>query len=140
MNKVILIGNLVRDPELRTTPSGKSVVSASIATNKSYVDQSGQKQQVVQFHNLVVWNKPAETFAKYLKKGGKVAIVGELQTRDYTDQQGVKRYVTDIIVSEFHFLTPAAPKPEPARPVEPEFPIEHDMEEDQEITVENIPF
>ncbi|KKP97259.1 MAG: Single-stranded DNA-binding protein [Candidatus Moranbacteria bacterium GW2011_GWD2_36_12] len=112
MNKTFLIGNLTKNPELRTTQTGKSVASASIATNKSYIDQAGQKQTVVQFHNLVLWGKPAETFVKYLTKGKKVAIVGEMQTRNYQAQDGTKRYVTEVLVNEFEFLSPAEKKPE----------------------------
>jgi len=144
MNKVILIGNLTKDPEMRTTTNGKQVASCSIATNKSYKDQSGQKQTIAQFHNLVVWGKPAEVFAQYLKKGSKVAIVGELQTRNYDDKSGVKRYVTEVVVNEFEFLTPntgnnQSSSQEYSQP-EPVNDFSQPEPNEDEIRVENIPF
>ncbi len=104
MNKVILIGNLTKDVELKTTNTGKSVVSTSIATNKSYIDKSGERKQITNFHNLVIWGKQAEVFAKYLHKGSKVAVVGELQNRDYVGNDNIKRYVVEIRVNEVEFL------------------------------------
>ncbi len=104
MNKVILIGNITKDIELKTTPTGKSVVSTSLATNKSYVGQNGERQKITNFHNLVIWGKQAEVFAKYLHKGSKVAVVGELQNRDYVGKDNIKRYVTEIRVNEVEFL------------------------------------
>lgn len=144
MNKVMLIGNLAKDVELRTTTNGKAVATCSIATNKRYKDQAGQVQSVVQFHNLVVWGNPANTFAQYLRKGSKVAIVGELQTRDYMTKDNQKRYVTEVVVSEFEFLTPTNQgqqnqgqqdysQPEPANDWS-------QGEPEEEIKVENIPF
>jgi len=145
MNRATLIGNLARDIELRTIPSGKSVATGAIATNKTWTDDKGQKQQKVSFHNFVVWGKLAEVFAKYLKKGSKVMIEGELQTRDWTGQDGVKRYATEVIVNNFEFLTPAAKTPE-QKPKEPEqatqeAPIDFPEEEiENAIDVSNFPF
>ncbi len=104
LNKVLLRGRLTKDVEVRNTQGGKMVVSASLATNKKWKDQNGQPQERVEFHNLVVWNG-AEAFAKYLRKGSKVYIEGELQTDSWTDQQsGQKKYATKINVREFVFL------------------------------------
>lgn len=142
MNKAIIIGNLTRDVELKTTPTGKSVASCAVATNKSYTDQSGQKQTVVQYHNLVIWNKPAEVFAKYLHKGSKVAIVGELQTRMW-EKDGVKRYTTEIVVSEFEFLTPNPNSNQGGDQYSQPAPADNYSQPEpgeDEIKVENIPF
>jgi single-strand DNA-binding protein len=103
MNKVILIGRLTKDVELRTMPNGNNVASSSIATSERYKDQSGQMQEVTQFTNLVVFIG-ADNFAKYLHKGSQVAIYGKLKTSDYINKDGVKTYKTDVIVSEFKFL------------------------------------
>lgn len=142
MNKVILIGNLTKDPELRNTATGKQVTSCSIATNKSYTDKEGNKQKTVQFHNLVVWGKPAGIFAQYLSKGKKVAIVGELQTRNYEDQQGVKKYFTEVIVNEFEFLTPKGQgnQGDQSQPPPPNNHAQPAQGGEEEIKVENIPF
>jgi single-strand DNA-binding protein len=105
MNKAILLGNISKDVELKTTPSGKNVATCSMATNKKYTDTQGQKQEQVQFHNLVIWGKPADIFAQYVSKGSKIAIEGEIQTRNYTAQDGTKRYITEILVKEFYFLS-----------------------------------
>ena len=104
MNKVILVGNLTRDPELSETPSGVSVCRFSIAVSRDYANAEGTRD--VDFFNITVWRGRAENCGKYLKKGNKVAIVGSLQTRSYEDKDGIKRNVTDIIASEVEFLTP----------------------------------
>jgi single-strand DNA-binding protein len=105
LNKAQVIGNLTRDPELRQTPSGQSVGSFVVATNFSWVDQEGNKQEKVEFHNIVVWRKLAEICAQYLKKGSKVFIEGRLQTRDWEGEDGVKRYKTEIIGDNMIMLT-----------------------------------
>ena len=104
MNKVFLIGNLTRDPELTETPSGVSVCRFSIAVSRDFSNADGERE--TDFFNITVWRNKAETCAKYLKKGNKVAIVGSLQNRSYEDKDGVKRTVTDIIANEVEFLTP----------------------------------
>ena len=104
MNKVWLIGNLTRDPELSETPNGVAVCKFSIAVSRDYTNSDGSKE--TDFFNIVVWRGRAENCAKYLKKGNKVAIVGSLQNRSYEDKDGIKRNVTDIIASEVEFLTP----------------------------------
>ncbi len=104
MNKVILIGNLTRDPELSETPNGVAVCKFAIAVSRDYADGDGNRE--TDFFNITVWRNRAENCGKYLKKGNKVAIVGNLQNRSYDDKDGIKRYVTDIVANEVEFLTP----------------------------------
>lgn len=104
MNKVILIGNLTRDPELTETPSGVPVCRFAIAVSRDYADSQGNRE--TDFFNITTWRGKAETCRKYLKKGNKVAICGILQNRSYEDKSGSKRTVTEIIANEVEFLTP----------------------------------
>lgn len=115
MNKVILVGNLTRDPELTETPSGVAVCRFSIAVTRDYAGADGNRE--TDFFNITVWNKQAENCGKYLKKGNKVAVVARLQNRSYEDKDGVKRYVTDIIANEVEFLTPKGSQGEEDAPV-----------------------
>ena len=103
VNSVTLIGNLGRDPEVRKTPSGSTVVSFSLATTEKFTDKQGQKQENTEWHNIVAWNKSAETMAQYLKKGSSVYIEGKLKTQSWEDN-GVKKYRTEILVQSFQFL------------------------------------
>jgi len=103
MNKVLLIGRLVKDPELKTTNNGIAVANFSLAVDREFKDESGNK--ITDFFEITVWRKQAENCGKYLKKGSKVAVVGSLQNRSYEDKQGVKRTVTDIIANEVEFLS-----------------------------------
>lgn len=96
-NKAFVLGNLTRDPEKRSLPSGQPVVSFGVATNRFYKDKNGQRQQDVEFHNIVIFGKMAETAALYLKKGSLVLIEGRLKTREWQDQSGIKHYKTEII-------------------------------------------
>ena len=104
MNKVILIGNLTRDPELSETPSGVAVCRFAIAVSRDYANSEGTRE--TDFFNITVWRGRAENCGKYLKKGNKVAVVGSLQNRSYEDKDGIKRNVTDIVASDVEFLTP----------------------------------
>ena len=104
MNKVILVGNLTRDPELSETPSGVAVCRFSVAVSRDYSNSDGTRD--TDFFNVTVWRGRAEICGKYLKKGNKVAIVGSLQTRSYEDKDGIKRNVTDVVANEVEFLTP----------------------------------
>lgn len=97
LNKVFIIGNLTRDPELRQTAGGQAVCSFSVATNRVYTDNSGQKQKQAEFHNIVAWGKQAEIVNQYLRRGSLVMIEGRLQTRSWQDQQGAKHWKTEII-------------------------------------------
>ena len=103
MNKVILVGNLTRDPELSETPSGIAVCRFSIAVSRDFSNAEGNRE--ADFFNITVWRGRAEVCGKYLKKGNKVAVVGRLQTRSYDDKDGVKRYVTDIVADEVEFFS-----------------------------------
>ncbi|MBM4162299.1 MAG: single-stranded DNA-binding protein [Ignavibacteria bacterium] len=104
VNKVILIGNLGKDPELRYTSSGVAVATFSLATNESWKDPEGNLQERTQWHNVVAWRKLAEICGEYLKKGGKVYIEGRLQYRNYDDKNGVKRSVTEVVMDEMVML------------------------------------
>ena len=104
MNKVILIGNLTRDPELTETPSGVAVCRFAIAVSRDYANSDGTRE--TDFFNITVWRGRAENCGRYLKKGNKVAVIGSLQNRSYEDKDGVKRTVTDIVVENVEFLTP----------------------------------
>jgi len=144
LNKAMIIGNVTRDPELKNTPSGQSVVSFGVATNLVWNDQSGQQQKKTEFHNIIAWRKLAEVCAKYLHKGSKVYIEGRLQTTDWTGNDGVKRYRTEIVAENMIMLDNkgtssnfSAPAGNSAREEIIEVP-EEPMEE--EIRVENIPF
>ncbi len=103
MNKVYLIGNLTRDPELSETASGVKMCRFSIAVNRTYSTNEGER--ITDFFNIIVWRNPAESCGRYLKKGSKVAVFGSLQNRSYEDKDGVKRTVTDIVASEVEFLS-----------------------------------
>ncbi len=104
VNKVILIGNLGKDPELRYAPSGSAVATFSLATSEQWKDQEGNPQERTSWHNIVVWGKLAEIVSEYLKKGRKVYLEGRLQYRDYEDKSGNKRYVTEVVVSDLVML------------------------------------
>lgn len=101
MNKAILVGNLTKDPEMRTTPNGVSVTSFTVAVNRRYKSQDGQQQ--TDFINCVAWRGTAEFIAKYFTKGSKIGVAGTIQTRTYDDQNGNKRYVTEVSVDEAEF-------------------------------------
>ena len=104
MNKVFLIGNLTRDPELRETPSGVAMCSFSIAVQRAYENGDGEK--VTDFFNCTAWRGLGETIARYTKKGKKIAVSGSIQLRNYEDNEGIKRTAVDIIVQDCEFLTP----------------------------------
>ena len=100
LNKVMLIGNLTRDPELRYTPQGTAVCTFGLATNREWVDASGQKQEGVEFHKIVAWNKLAEICSQLLFKGRKAYVQGRLQTRNWQGQDGAERTTTEIVIDE----------------------------------------
>lgn len=102
MNKVFLIGRLTRDPELRYTGSNTAVASFSLAVNRNFTNQSGERE--ADFINIVVWRKQAENVKNYLSQGSQVAIDGRIQTRSYDDNEGKKRYVTEVIADNVEFL------------------------------------
>ena len=106
-NKVILIGNMTADPELKQTTSGISVCSFSIGVNRRY-SKADQGQQSVDFINIVSWRQQAEFVSRYFKKGSSIIVCGSLQTRNWTDNQGAKRYVTEVVADEVSFVAPAS--------------------------------
>ena len=103
-NKVTLIGNLGQNPEVKELNGGKKLAKFSLATNETYRNKAGEKVTDTQWHNLTVWGKTADIVEKYLKKGSEVAIEGKLLNRNYTDKEGVKRYVTEIQVNDLVLL------------------------------------
>ena len=104
VNKVILIGNLGQDPEVRYMSNGNAVANVTVATSESWKDQQGQQQERTEWHRCVMYRRLAEIAGEYLKKGAKVYMEGRLQTREWQDQQGQKRYTTEIIVNEMQML------------------------------------
>lgn len=144
LNKVFIVGNLTRDPEQKTLPSGTSVVSFGVATNRVWKNQQGEKQEDVQFHNIVVFGRQADSVAQYLKKGSSVLIEGRIQTRNWEAQDGSKRSKTEIVAERVQFgpkrvghdssggvPAPASNKKEELETIE--YP-------DEEINPEEIPF
>lgn len=105
VNKAILIGNLGKDPELRYTAGGKAVVSFSLATSERWKDQSGEKKESTTWHNIVAWGKQAEVIKEYLRKGQSVYIEGRIENRSYDDKEGNKKYISEVVVQNFQFLT-----------------------------------
>lgn len=104
INKVILIGNLGKDPEVKYTPSGTPVAKITLATNERFKDKSGEWQDRTEWHNIVLWQRLAEIAGEYLKKGGKVYIEGRLQTRHWDDKEGVKHSTVEIVANEMMML------------------------------------
>lgn len=104
LNKVILIGNLTRDPELKSLPSGMKVCSFSLATNRVWKDKNGQKQESADYHNVVVFGRQAETVAQYMKKGSSMLVEGRMQTRSWDDKNsGEKKYRTEVVADRTQF-------------------------------------
>ena len=158
-NKVILVGNVTRDPELRALPSGQNVANFGLATNRFFNDKSGARQQQTEFHNIVVFGRMADTAGQYLKKGSTVLIEGRLQTRSWQDATGVKKYRTEIVTESLQL----GPRPQGQGQTEPltadyqqsgkvkqaqassqqQPPDDQDIpiiEENDDIDVKNIPF
>jgi single-strand DNA-binding protein len=104
VNKVILIGNLGADPEVRFTPGGQAVANFRIATSESWTDKNGQKQERTEWHRIVVWGKLAELCGEYLKKGRQCYVEGRLQTREWTDKENKKNYTTEVVATSVTFL------------------------------------
>lgn len=147
LNKVFLIGRLTRDPEMRALPSGKSVASFGLATDRFFVGKDGQKQQDTQFHNIVLFGRLAEIASQYLTKGSLAYIEGRLQTRSWQDASGQKKYRTEVLAERLQ-LGPRTggpgKAPAPNAPKESEMPSQEEIpvieEGEGEIDVKNIPF
>ncbi len=110
VNKVILIGNLGKDPEVRYTPTGQAVCNFTLATNDSWTDKQGQKQERTEWHRVVAWGKQAELCGEYLSKGRPVYVEGRLQTREWMDKENRKNYTTEIVMDRMQFLGSAEGK------------------------------
>ena len=130
LNKVLVIGNLTRDIELKKTMNEQSVCSFGIATNRTWKNQQGEKQEQVEYHNVVAWGKLADICGQYLQKGKKVYIEGRLQTRDWEGQDGQKKYRTEIVAENMIMLSPKNQK--------------HDdfggIKSSEDIDLEDLPF
>ena len=104
VNKVILVGNLGKDPELRYTPSGTAVATFSMATTERYKDRDGNKQTKTEWHNIVAWRQLAEICGKFLHKGKQIYVEGKIQNRSYDDRDGNKRYISEVVINEMQML------------------------------------
>lgn len=137
LNKAYIIGRLTADPQLRSTKTGQSVASFSVATNR-YWTKDGQRQEETEYHNIVVWGKQAETAAQYLKKGQEALVEGRIQTRNYEDQSGNKRYVTEIIADRVQFGAKAGGGSSGGAPAFSK-PAARQEDQSQEVKEEEIP-
>jgi single-strand DNA-binding protein len=108
LNKVILVGRVTADPQVRSTPGGQSVTTIGVATNRTWTDKAGQKQEQTEFHNVVLWGRTAEIAGQYLTKGAMVLIEGRLQTRSWTDKQGQQRKTTEVMAERMQLGPRAA--------------------------------
>lgn len=153
LNRVQLIGNLTRDPELRYTPSGTAVCTFSIATNRSWTLDSGEKKDETEFHRVVAWNKLAEICSQFLTKGRKVYVEGRLTTRSWTSQDGQQKSVTEIVISDMILLDNRRTEEEPVeekkketvkkdnKPAkQEEDSVEEEAPSAEDIAAEDIPF
>lgn len=155
LNKVQLIGRLTRDPELRTTPSGQTVSSISIATNRTWNDKSGQKQEKTEFHNIVIWGRLAEIAGQYLTKGQEAYFEGRIETRSYTGKDGIERKATDIVAENMQMgsrpqgggggsyqkpTAPATQTPTTSFTKPEEIPTINLDDESNEVRIEDVPF
>lgn len=148
LNRAMIIGNVTRDPESRTTTTGQNVCSFGVATNHVWKDAQGQKQEKAEFHNVVAWGKLAEICGQYLARGRKVYVEGRIQTREWDGQDGVKRNRTEIVAENMILLDRAPqggsmPRPAAAAPAPMPMPAPAPMPAsapDDEIKIEDIPF
>ncbi len=149
-NQVTLMGNLTKDPELKTIPSGQSVCNFSLAINRAWTSKDGQQQDAVDYFDCVAWAKGGEIIAQYAKKGSKILVSGRLQTRTWEDQNGAKRKSIDIIISDFNFLDSgsggssySSDKEDNSGPVaadNKEEEIASDVDIDKPVDLSEIPF
>ncbi|MEK7152283.1 MAG: single-stranded DNA-binding protein [Patescibacteria group bacterium] len=147
LNKAFIIGNLTRDPELKSLPSGMKVTSFSVATNRVWKDKDGKRQEGTDYHNIVVFGRQAETVAQYLKKGSQALVEGRIQTRSWDGQDGKKNYRTEIVADRVQFGTrggdsPAGGPKEGALKNQGSAPESIDTIEypEEEINPDDIPF
>jgi single-strand DNA-binding protein len=146
LNKAILFGNLTRDPELKSLPGGSSVASFGIATNRTWKDKNGAKQEAADFHNVVVFGRQAETAAQYLKKGGSVLVEGRMQTRSWDGPDGKKNYRTEVVADRIQFGPRSSGSGAPYQPQaktdsqDAAPPIDTIEYPEENINVDDIPF
>ncbi len=164
VNKAIIVGRLTRDPEMRSTPSGQSVTTLSLATNNFWTDKGGQKQEKTEFHNIVLWGRLAEVASQYLTKGQECYVEGRLQTREYTAKDGTQKKTTEIVGEAMQlgsraqgaqsgsqggsYARPAAAaaapaaatRPQAQAPIEEEIPTINLDDEKDEVRIEDVPF
>jgi len=134
-NRAVIVGNLTRDPEARTLPSGQSAASFGVATNRIWTNQNGEKQEATEFHNVVAFGKLADICSRYLSKGRLVLIEGRLQTRSWQDQDGKKRYRTEIIVDNMQMGPRAGFASQPEGEATSRAPSEQTTPSQEEIPV-----
>lgn len=142
LNKAIIIGNITKDPELKALPSGINVASFGVATNRTWKDKTGVKQEKPEFHNVVVFGKQAESVHTYMKKGSQILVEGRIETRSWDGQDGKKNYRTEIIAETMQFGPKRSTESKPI-----EKPDERDsgdgnphLELEEDINLEDIPF
>lgn len=141
LNRAMIIGNLTRDPEVRTTPSGQPVASLGVATSRTWTNQAGVKQEETEFHSVVAWGRLAEICQQYMHKGMRVYVEGRIKTRSWDDQAGNKKFRTEIIVEGLIMLDRApAGGGVQARPESAAAPLPDLPQDAGEIRVEDIPF
>lgn len=156
VNKVILVGRLTRDPEIRTTPTGQSVATIGMATNNFWTDKSGQKQEKTEFHTVILWGRQAEIAGQYLTKGQELFVEGRLQTREYTAKDGSQRRVTEVVGENMQLGARAGgqssgqgasrtPSSAPAAnrnaaPAQEEEIPTINLDDEKEIKIEDVPF
>ena len=151
LNKAILIGNLTRDPELKAIPSGNKVCTFSLATNRTYKDANGVRQEKTDYHNIVVWGKTAENVAQYMKKGSQILVEGRMETRSWDDAgTGAKKYRTEVIADTVQFgakgtttggSTMSSPSSSPKKQeASQEDELDTIEYPDEQINAEDIPF
>lgn len=168
VNKAILVGRLTRDPDVRTTQSGQTVTTIGLATNHTWTDKTGQRQEKTEFHNVVLWGRLAEIAGQYLAKGSEAYVEGRLQNRTYTGKDGTERRVTEIVAENMQLgarpqggggnqeggyaprqnAVPSRPKSAPSRPTpKPQAPAEDENiptinldDEKDEVKIEDVPF
>lgn len=140
LNKAMVYGNLVRNPEMKALPSGQNVTSMSIATNRTYKDKDGKQQESVDYHNVVVFGKQAENVAKYLTKGSSAFVEGRMTTRSW-EKDGVKQYRTEIVAESVQFGPKKGGESTTASPsVLPEYPVETKDDNGDEINEADVPW
>lgn len=158
VNKVILVGRLTRDPEIRTTPTGQSVATIGMATNNFWTDKGGQKQEKTEYHTVILWGRQAEIAGQYLTKGQELFVEGRLQTREYTAKDGSQRRTTEVVGENMQLGSRAggsttggnsgAPRPQTnpgaaqrnAEPMREEEIPTINLDDEKEIKIEDVPF